>query len=156
MNIKIAFLITVLFTTFISKVHATEGEVILIEAEIYKHPTAKKQSEVDEFLTGAILESSPVLIMKVGGKAKIEIGLQHEDGSDDDMLRLDFKSDSLGEKYTVDFQINSQGSERISSVETQLNSILVLSTSLYGTLKIAKIKTRKFANAELALQAKDD
>jgi len=158
MNYKSTVCIAVLFTIFtLFNVSANEKQqaVILIEAEVYKHLTAKKQSEIDELLTGAILETAPVLIMNVGGTAAIEISLQNEEGNEDDMLRLHFQSDKNGVDYTVDFQLNNKGAERISSVETTVDSTLVLSSSLYGTLKIAKIKTRKFASLALALKAKD-
>jgi len=153
-TVYIAALCT-LFTLFNVSAKEKQQEVILIEAEVYKHLTAKKQSEIDELLTGAILETAPVLIMKVGGTAAIEISLQNEEGKDNDMLRLHFQSDQNGVDYNVDFQLNSNGAERISSVATTVDSTLILSSSLYGTLKIAKIKTRKFANLALALKAKD-
>lgn len=162
MKFKNSTFIAVLFTALaIFNVSATEKEhaVILIEAQIYKHPTASSatsDTDFDELLTGADLESEPVLIMAVGGEAQIEIGVQQHDGSDDDMLRLAFKSESLGTRYTVDFQLSSQNNKKISTVVADVNTTLILSSKLKGSLKIVKIKTRKFATLALALAAKDE
>lgn len=133
-------------------------EVILIEAEIYKHPTAKmatSETNFDDLFAGAVLETSPVLTMNVAGTAAIEIGLHNKDG-DDDMLRLNFKSGAFGNKYTIDFQLTHQNEEKISTVVTDVDSTLILTSKLNGTLKIAKIKTRKFSNLAQALKAKDN
>ncbi len=149
---------TILLTAFFftNSSIAKETAVISIEAEIYKLESSKKLKQINTQLEQATLESSPQLITEEGKDATIEIGIENDDGKVIDMLRIYFASNATEDNYDLEFQLISEGDERLSRIEdVQLNSTITLSSAINGVAKIVKIKATKFKNHDLAVAARE-
>ena len=137
------FFISTVFNTL----QAKETEVILIEAEIYTLEQSKEMGNLNSQLKEAVLEHSPKMLAEIGKDATIEIGDQTHDGKDLDMIKLYIQSDEKKDSYNLDFQLISKDEQSVSRIDnTSFNSTLTFSASINGSVKIAKIKTKKYKN----------
>ncbi|MDP2561502.1 hypothetical protein [Psychrobium sp. 1_MG-2023] len=130
-------------------------EVIFIEAEIYDVPQRYKSSELPIQLKHATLDSAPQLMTALGQSAVIEIGLESEEGQAIDMMKMTIETSKKNNNFALEFKLSRQDEQSISRVvDNSFGQTLVLSSTLKGTVTIAKVKTTKFDNLALAQAAR--
>ncbi|MEW6990382.1 hypothetical protein AADZ91_06780 [Colwelliaceae bacterium 6441] len=144
---------------------AKEAAIIVVEAHIYKFDEPPKLEEINHHLNkangkdiitqlpGAMLEAAPRLMVEKGKPATIEIGVQEEGGNAIDMLKLNVMSNLHSDTYELVFTLARKTEEKISTIEAQLNTTLVISSSIGDEVKIAQIKTTQYKNKALAMAA---